>query len=112
MIYHDFIMLAFSVQTTENITGIIVLTNHYSLLTTHYSVLTVHAFWRERLEEVWARLVHDGHTLPVLGRHPVLVGPEGAVLEGAHRVQPRLAGAVDKAAVDPARLRIDLGGGV
>ena len=53
-------------------------------------------------------LVHDGHPLVVLGRHTVLVGSEGAVLEGAHRVQPRLAGTVDEAAVDPAGLGVDL----
>ena len=52
--------------------------------------------------------VHDGHPFPVLGRHAVLVGPEGAVLEGSHSVQPGLTGAVDEAAVDPTSFRVDL----
>lgn len=56
-----------------------------------------------------SRCREDGHALRVARRHAVhLSGLERSVLEGPHRVHPRLARAVHKAAVYPARDAINL----
>lgn len=67
------------------------------------TVLTVHPLRGGHFEVVGGRRVDQRNAVSISRRKTAgRIRSEGAILKGAHRIEPRLRGAVDEAAVDPA----------